>query len=157
MKPSDQSPSLTSPKADAARQDPGITLRLFMTWLVPLSLCVNGLSMAAPVELGRLFYTPVQRAQLESARTRNLTQAAGASKPDGSGSMPPPLRYDGVLIRSDGETTRWVDGKPQVGASGVACLKPGQIRATGKVYEPYQVLHQAPPMPAGPEIRDSAP
>jgi len=158
MKPADQSPSLTSPKVNAVRHDKGVTLRLFVAgWLVTLSLCVNGISMAAPVELGRLFYTPAQRAQLESARIRNVTQPAGTSKLDGSGNTPPPLRYDGVLIRSDGETTRWVDGKPQVGASSVAGLKPGQIRANGRIYEPYQVLRPVPPEGVDSDLKDPAP
>lgn len=72
-------------------------------------------------------------------------------------SPPAPLRYDGVVIRSDGTTTRWVDGKPQVGASGVAELKPGQIRANGKVYEPYQVLRPAAPDTLQPDIKETAP
>lgn len=158
MKPTDQLPSLTPPKVNTVRPHLGITLRLFVTAsLIPLSLFVNDLSMAAPVELGRLFYTPAQRAQLESARTHKVTQAADASRPDGSYSTPPPLRYDGVLMRSDGKTTRWIDGKPQVGASGVSGLKPGQIRANGKVYEPYQVLRPAASMPAGPDVKDPDP
>jgi hypothetical protein len=100
---------------------------------------------------GRLFYTPAQRAQLEAARARNVTQASGASQPEASDSTPPPLRYDGVLIRSDGKSTRWVDGKPQVGASDVSGLKPGQIRADGKVYEPYQMLRPSPAVPVAKE------
>jgi hypothetical protein len=54
------------------------------------------------------------------------------------------VAFDGVLIRSDGKTTRWVDGKAQVGTSGISNMKPGQIRANGKVYEPYQVLRPQP-------------
>ncbi|MGE5319256.1 MAG: hypothetical protein ACM3KD_03655 [Hyphomicrobiaceae bacterium] len=158
MKPADRSTHRPTPGTKGGRHDAGIPLRNFIAvWLVPLSLCVSSLSLAAPVELGRLFYTPAQRAQLESARTRNVTQTAGARAPEGSDSTPPPLRYDGVLIRSDGKTTRWIDGKPQVGASGVSGLKPGQIRANGKVYEPYQVVQPAAPMPAGPDVEDAAP
>ncbi|NTV87602.1 MAG: hypothetical protein HGA21_12765 [Burkholderiaceae bacterium] len=107
--------------------------------------------------MGRLFYTPAERAQLESARARNITLSAPSGKADGSGSVPPALRYDGVLMRSDGKTTRWVDGKPQVGTPGVAGLKPGQIRANGKVYEPYQVLRPTPSVPANPGVKESAP
>ena len=97
---------------------------------------------------GRLFYTPAQRAQLEAARARNVTQV-GRTAP-GAGA-PPPIRYDGVLVRSDGKTTRWVDGQPQLDASGVAGLKPGQIRADGRVYEPYQVLRPSPAEPVAEE------
>ena len=95
---------------------------------------------ASAADTGRLFYTPAQRAQLETARAHNVTQVRQAGPAVG----PPPVRFDGMVIRSDGKTTRWVDGQPQVGASGVAGLKPGQIRADGKVYEPYQVLRPNP-------------
>jgi len=89
---------------------------------------------------GRLFYTPEQRAQLEAARVRNVTQVR-----QGAADGPPSaVRFDGMVIRSDGKGTRWVNGQPQAGASGVAGLKPGQIRADGRVYEPYQVLRPGP-------------
>ena len=102
-----------------------------------LTLGLGGASLAAPpADPGRLFYTPGQRAQLEAARARNVTQVKQAA-PETS---PPPLRFDGMVIRSDGKGTSWVNGQPQAGAPGVAGLKPGQIRAEGKVYEPYQVL-----------------
>lgn len=95
----------------------------------------------AAADPGRLFYTPAQRAQLEAARTHRSTPGS-RSGTDGDA---PPLRYDGVVIRSDGKTTRWVNGRPQLDASGVAGMKPGQVRAGSKVYEPYQVLRPAAP------------
>lgn len=107
--------------------------------LLMAMLGVAGESLAA--DPGRLFFTPEQRAQLEAARARNVTQIRQATPGTGA---PPPIRYDGVLIRSDGKTTRWVDGQPQRDAAGVAGLKPGQIRADGHVYEPYQMLEPRP-------------
>ncbi len=117
-------------------------------WIFSASLCLCGTGFAAQDLPGRLFYTPDQRAQLEAARARNVTQV-GRAAPDAG--TPPPIRYDGVLVRSDGKTTRWVDGKPQLDASGVTGLKPGQIRANGRVYEPYQVLRPEPAAPAAEE------
>ena len=100
-----------------------------------------GESLAAvPSDPGRLFYTPEQRAQLEAARARNVTQV----RQTGPAVGPAAVRFDGIVIRSDGTGTRWVNGQPQVDASGVAGLKPGQIRADSKVYEPYQVLSPTP-------------
>lgn len=92
---------------------------------------------AVAAETGRLFYTPVQRAMLEQARARKITTVrATPAEPTEAA----PQRYDGLVIRSDGQTTRWVNGRAQIGAPGPVNLKPGQIRAHGRVYEPYQVL-----------------
>lgn len=95
-----------------------------------------GVSLSASAtEPGRLFYTPAQRAQLEAARARNVTQLGRENPATG----PAPVRFDGEVIRSDGSRIRWVNGQEQGGASGLTNLKPGQVRADGKVYEPYQI------------------
>lgn len=103
---------------------------------------------AASDDPGRLFYTPAERAQLEEARARKLTRLPSSVGAVDSG----PQRYDGVVIRSDGRATHWVDGRPQ--PEGIRDLKPGQVRANGKVYEPYQVTKPQPPANAP---RDPAP
>jgi hypothetical protein len=59
------------------------------------------------------------------------------------GAAETPQRYDGVIIRSDGEVTHWVDGRPATAAP--HDLRPGQTRAGDSVYEPYQL---APPQAA---------
>jgi hypothetical protein len=125
--------------------------------LISLLQLTHGATLAAPVEPGRLFYTPAQRAQLEAARAHNVTQTARRHTRELPVNAPPPLRYDGIVIRSDGQATRWVDGKAQVGPSSVSGLKPGQTRANGKVYEPYQLLRPAPASPAGPDATEPAP
>lgn len=119
---------------------PGSLARFTALLLVALGLA--GESSAA--DLGRLFYTPAQRAQLEAARARNVTQAASPAAP----TIVHPQRFDGVVIRSDGTGTSWINGRPQTGVSGAAGLKPGQVRSAGKVYEPYQVLRPADEEPA---------
>lgn len=99
--------------------------------------------LAAPAShagLGRLFYTPDQRAGLEKARLQNRTQAA-IQAPSIS---PGPLTYDGIVIRSDGHSTRWVNGKPQAGntyefhARGKT-LKPGQTLDQGRIHEAHGI------------------
>jgi hypothetical protein len=129
----------------------GQGVRACTALIFSVSLCLCGSGFAAQDVPGRLFYTPAQRTQLEAARARNVTQVRQATPDAGA---PPPIRYDGVVIRSDGNTTRWVDGQPHTGASGVAGLKPGQIRADGRVYEPYQVLR---PNPAAPVAEEPTP
>lgn len=115
-------------------------VRMLVLALATLGTSGAGIAATLP-DPGRLFYTPAQRAQLEAARARNVTQARPAAP---ELTTPQATRYDGVLIRSDGKTTRWVDGEPQPDASTVTGLKPGQVRADGRVYEPYQVLRPAP-------------
>jgi hypothetical protein len=105
--------------------------------LLLITLGVPGQCLAA--DPGRLFYTPAQRAQLEAARASNVTRPRQAAP-----RVTQPVRFDGMIIRSDGASTSWVNDQPRAGTSGVAGLKPGQIRAGGKVYEPYQVLRAAP-------------
>ncbi len=133
------------------RRDQGVRDWRVLFFSVSLYLCGSG--FAAPPDPGRLFYTPTQRAQLEAARARNITQV----KPGTPESGPPPQRFDGIVVRSDGKTTRWVDGKAEVGASSVSGLKPGQIRADGRVYEPYQVLQPVSPGVGGTDDKESAP
>lgn len=125
------------------------------TWAFALCLSTLGTAAAAD-DPGRLFFTPAQRAQLEAARARNpmLPGPGQQAIPDGA---PPPLRYDGVVMRSDGTTTRWVDGRQQRNGASVSGLKPGQIRANGKVYEPYQVLRPEPAGTARPDLKETAP
>jgi len=86
----------------------GVSLLLFATSL-----------QAADVTFGRLFLTPAQRAALEEARRKNIRAdelaAAKASKP-----KRPPVRdvvVSGVVKRSDGESTVWVNGQPVDGTS----------------------------------------
>jgi len=109
--------------------------RLFALLLIALGM--SGECLAA--DPGRLFYTPAERAQLEAARAGNATQSRQAEPASAH-----PLRFDGVVIRSDGRSTSWVNGQLRSGASAMAGLKPGQLRADGKVYEPYQVLRLGP-------------
>jgi hypothetical protein len=123
------------------------TLRIPVLAATLLAAQLAGLPALA-ADVGRLFYTPAQRAQLEAARTR----PAGAPQPAAStpAAAPAPVRFDGVVVRSDGPGTRWVNGRAEVGSGSVAGLKPGQVRADGRVYEPYQVLRPRAPAQDGP-------
>ena len=124
------------------------TVLIALSWLLLLSASAPG--RCEQVELARLFYTPAQRAQLDAARLRHAQPAK--TRHDGESEMPPaPVRYDGVVTRSDGKTIRWVDGRAQVGSTNVNGLKPGQVRANGQVYEPYQILR---PQSVEPAVKD---
>jgi len=107
--------------------------------LLPLPL---GAADTPPAGLERLFFTPAQRAEMQTARTRPPLSPSQPGSPDAPSAA---VKFDGVLIRSDGKTTRWVDGKAQTGTTGISNMKPGQVRANGKLYEPYQVQRPLPP------------
>ena len=113
--------------------------RHFARLLALLLIALGASGECLGADPGRLFYTPAERAQLEAARAGNVTQSRQAA-PAGAH----PLRLDGVVIRSDGRSVSWVNGQLRSGAPAIAGLKPGQLRADGNVYEPYQVLRPRP-------------
>lgn len=76
---------------------------------VPLPVAIALFTLAATsapataAELGRLFYTPEQRAQLDTERAHNVT-------PEDS---PNVISIDGIVQRHGGERTVWINGVPQ--------------------------------------------
>jgi hypothetical protein len=70
-------------------------------------------SHSAEVALGRLFFTPEQRAALEEARRKNIRAeeltAQAAAKPKAP--APRAVVVNGVLMRNDGMAVIWVNGK----------------------------------------------
>ena len=102
-----------------------------------------GLAMIAPAcatdvpELGRLFFTPERRAALERQRAFNVQEAQTLQ-----GSS---MSLDGVVYRSGGKTTVWINRQPQTdkesartgvsaivssGTAGSALLAPGEETPT---------------------------
>jgi hypothetical protein len=116
---------------------------------LPLLLLACLGSFAAPSqaqEIGRLFFTPEQRAVLDGRRRARVPDKPAAAPVLAS----PTTRLDGFVRRSDGRSTVWVNGdtvddsSPQsdgrvpvtVGDSAARVrLKPGQVldRSSGEV------------------------
>ena len=91
-------------------------------------------------EIGRLFYSPEQRASLEKYRLQQRTQQGRAIP-----IISKPITYDGVVIRSDGHATQWINGKPKIGGAYMLeargkKIKPGQSLDQGKVHEAHSIL-----------------
>jgi hypothetical protein len=75
---------------------------------------------AAEPEIGRLFFTPAERAALETARKHNINAeqlAAEASKKPAA-PKPQDVTVSGVVMRSDGQSFAWVNGKSVEGQTG---------------------------------------
>ncbi|MDR3390158.1 MAG: hypothetical protein P4L77_00345 [Sulfuriferula sp.] len=109
---------------------------LILGWLVAVD------ALAVP-PLGRLFYTPQQRQQIDNQH-KPLVRHELPAAPEGA-------HYSGYVKRSDGVDTIWLNGRmravdPSAVKSGqfklpaTPALKPGQEfdRQSGRVLEPYE-------------------
>ena len=129
--------------------------------------CVSGLAVAAE-PLGRLFFTPAQRATLDAGKQLDLPKKTQTQQQQPTVQGPRSVTVNGMVRRSDGESTVWVNGKPSTetrpgsapitakptGSTGVRVrvmdsesrLRVGQTldRRTGKVTEAYETPRRAP-------------
>ena len=64
------------------------------------------LASHAAEPLGRLFFSPEQRAQLDALRTKKVVAAQAKDEP-----APEFITYNGIIRRDDGKTTVWVNNK----------------------------------------------
>ena len=92
-----------------------------MRRLLFLALCLALAPAARAQELGRLFFTPEQRAALDARRKARVPDKPAAERP-----ASPTTRLDGYVKRSDGPSTVWVNGEglletspeaPRIGAT----------------------------------------
>ncbi|HUO43845.1 MAG TPA: hypothetical protein VMT94_02900 [Burkholderiales bacterium] len=81
-----------------------------MRGLVYLLLAAYGVT-AAGADLGRLFFTPTQRAALDGARKQNVQTEIGNDNPQEAAPLPQNISINGVVRRSDGKTTVWVNNR----------------------------------------------
>jgi hypothetical protein len=91
---------------------------------------------AAQERLGRLFFTPAQRASLDVARSQRARAALSTEKTEEVTAAPVPqtITYSGVLRRSDGNTTVWINNQPvhDRESAGAAAIV-GGVRPDGSV------------------------
>jgi hypothetical protein len=89
-------------------------------WKISLTVCcalaAAATSVPAPAQerLGRLFFTPAQRASLDVARSQRARTALATDEKTDQEATPVPqtITYSGVLRRSDGKTTVWINNQP---------------------------------------------
>ena len=71
-----------------------------------IGICIFGLIAAAPADakpLGRVFFTPEQRANLDFSKPQN-SGAAGSRRA---------LTVNGIVQKHGGKRTAWINGVPQ--------------------------------------------
>lgn len=110
-------------------------------WKISLTVCcalaAAATSVPAPAQerLGRLFFTPAQRASLDVARSQRARATLSTEKTDEEAApVPQTITYGGVLRRSDGKTTVWINNqavKEREPASGGAIVS--RVRPDGSV------------------------
>jgi hypothetical protein len=103
------------------------------TFLLALAL-TQATSAAQP--MGRLFYTPAERAQLDAMRTQKPPpkQAAAAAPQEQPRPTSRTITYSGIVRRNDGKSTLWLNNKPvdeKDALSGLAVS--GRVRPDGAV------------------------
>ncbi len=88
-------------------------------WLLLLAFCSGS---ASALDLGRLFFTPAERARLDAERS--APPAAAVDAPTGQAILPietgphepppaaEPLTVNGLVLRAHGPSTAWVNGTP---------------------------------------------
>ena len=94
-------------------------------------MLVAGTACAA--ELGRVFFTPEQRAAMDDVRKKNIKGGAAGREEQPPATMPQNVSVNGVIRRSDGKNTIWLNnrviGEKQAGGINAAVGKTdGRVR-----------------------------
>ena len=98
-------------------------------FVASLALMLLCLSAPAPAqELGRLFFTPQQRQDLDRRRATNRAEEEAPQIKEG------PLTLEGHVQRSSGRTTTWINGVPQF--DNPAGRDPAQVTVVPNLGEP---------------------
>ena len=123
---------------------------------------------------GRIFFTPEQRVQLDTLRQQKAVASQVRDEP-----IPETITYNGIVRRSDGKTTVWVNDEAlsessllnkqsmvgRVGRDGQITLQAAAVKLkvgqsatlfTGKVDESFTQRKVTPPKPGTAEVIDKA-
>lgn len=86
--------------------------------------------MAEPQALGRLFFTPAERAALDRARAgipADSDQTSTVIAPKRA------TRLNGFVERSDGKATVWVDGEPRYRREASTTISPSAVETAAPI------------------------
>ena len=105
--------------------------------LLPFALVLAVLAppAVAAEPIGRLFYTPDQRASLDVARSKRARNVVATEKAEEAPPPPTPevVTYGGIVRRSDGKTTVWLNNRAVSGKESGDAKMVGKIRPDGTV------------------------
>jgi hypothetical protein len=117
-------------KARRARRQEIMMARVVVGILLSLPACA-----AAADDLGRMFFTPEQRATLDKTRKQNSRSEADREFKPPAPPLPQNVSVTGMIRRSDGKNTIWlnnrvVDERPASGIVARAGKRDNQVRLT---------------------------
>ena len=101
------------------------------------AFCTNASAQENSDELGRLFFTPERRQTLDRQRQLNIQEKQEIPED-------PTLTIDGIVTRSSGKRTAWVNGVAQNENE-----TPSGVSVTPRRKDPGKVVVQASELPAG--------
>lgn len=114
-------------------------LLLLPGFMLHADLCRAEPRAPAEPRLGRLFLTPEWRAALERQRQHNIQQTRSLE----AGNT---VRLDGVVVRSSGKSTVWINNRPQIESAhetGIAATpsrrQPGQATVAAGAEPPVDL------------------
>lgn len=119
-----------TPNAPLARSAPSFALTGVRRHIA-LAAALCGVAAQAAQPLGKLFFTPQERAALEQSRS------GGKAAPVQRQAQPAPPRAPpqiaGYVRRGDGRATVWVDGEPRYSVETRARLDPSIVDTPRKI------------------------
>jgi len=83
--------------------------------------------------VGRLFFTPAQRASLDVARSRRARATLSTEQPEEAAPVAQSVTYHGMVRRSDGKTTMWVNNRAVHDDEAATGAIVGQVRPDGRI------------------------
>ena len=103
-----------------------------MKRVVAFSMCLAIATAASGAEVGRLFFTPAERAQLDVERTHKKAPPAPSMQASAETAAPEIVTYGGIVRRSDGKALLWINNRLADENEALGALK-GRVRADGAV------------------------
>ena len=83
--------------------------------------------------VGRLFFTPAQRASLDVARSRRARATLSTEQPEEAAPIAQSVTYHGMVRRSDGKTTMWVNNRAVHDDEAATGAIVGRVRPDGGI------------------------
>jgi hypothetical protein len=109
-------------------RDSKLTIVLFCALAVPAA------PAGAQENLGRLFFTPSQRASLDVARSQRARNTLATERAEEQAApVAQTLTYGGMVRRSDGKSTVWINNRPVNDNEPAGSAVVGRVRPDGSV------------------------